>query len=177
MDLIGQLGSTLGLETIQAAALAGSALSGIQGAVADNDEGAAAELAAAVPELDDWKKTADATLGEEESGGLGGPLGGGAGGLLGAAAGALGGQEAQNTVAIAGVLAKLDVSPGKAALVAPIILSFLKTRMKPETLQMVITAAPMLAALKGDDDEGAEAPAAGGVDAGSLLGAAGKLFG
>ena len=179
MDLIGQLGSTLGVNPGQASALAGSVLGGVQGALADKDAGAAAELGEAVPELEGWKAQADQELGAAEepaAGGLGGLLGGGGGGLLGAAAGALGGEKAQNTLAIVQILGKFDVEPGKAALVAPMLLQFLESRLKPGTLQLVLQVAPLLASARGGD-EGGEAGEDKGLDAGDLLGAAGKLFG
>ncbi|MED5371745.1 MAG: hypothetical protein VX899_12065 [Myxococcota bacterium] len=188
MDLIGQLAGQLGIEEKQAQALAGTVIGGVQNAVKDEEGGEqkAAEIAEAVPELGDWKSQAGDLLGgggEASQGGMGGLLGaaagalggggqsgGGMGGLLGAAAGALGGQEAKDTVAVVAVLSEFDVEPGKAALVAPLILNFLKSRVKPGTLQTILAVAPMLAAaLDKDDDDKGEGGGLGGV-LGGLLG-------
>lgn len=184
MDLIGQLAGTLGLEENQAQALAGTVIGGVQNAVADEDPDKAAEIGNAVPELGDWKSTAGSLLGggDDEGGGLGGLLGGlagaagggggGAAGLLGAAAGALGGQEAKDTLAVVGILNKFDVDAGKAALVAPLILNFLKSRVEPGTLSTILAVAPMLAGAVGGDDDGGDDKGAGGV-----MGALGGLLG
>ena len=183
MDLIAQLAGTLGLEENQAQALAGTVIGGVQSAVADEDPEKAAQIGSAVPELGDWKSTAGSLLGGGDSGGsaaggLGGMLGGlagggGAAGLLGAAAGAFGGQEAKDTVAVVGILNKFDVDAGKAAMVAPLILKFLKSRVDPGTLSTILSVAPMLAGAVGGggDDGGGDKPAGGlGGMLGGLLG-------
>lgn len=185
MDLIGQLAGTLGLEENQAQALAGTVIGGVQSAVADEDPDKAAEIGKAVPELGGWQSTAGSLLGgggDEGGGGLGGLLGGlagaagggggGAAGLLGAAAGALGGQEAKDTLAVVGILNKFDVDAGKAAMVAPLILNFLKSRVEPGTLSTILAVAPMLAGAVGGDDDGGDDKPGGGV-----MGALGGLLG
>ncbi|MFT5586449.1 MAG: hypothetical protein ACI9VR_004048 [Cognaticolwellia sp.] len=181
MDLIAQLAGTLGLEENQAKALAGTVIGGVQNAVADEDPEKAAQIGNAVPELSGWQSAAGSLLGGGEKsggGGLGGLLGGmtgggGAGGLLGAAAGAFGGQEAKDTLAVVGILNQFDVDAGKAAMVAPLILNFLKSRVEPGTLSTIIAVAPMLAAVVGGDDgdDSDDKPAGG------MLGALGGLLG
>lgn len=159
MDLISKLASTLGVPDTQAQAVAGAVLGKVKEQVADEAGGAAAaQVDAAVPELSGWQAQAGALLGG----------GGGLGGLLGAAAGALGGQQAQDTAAIVAILAKLDIDASKAALVAPLVLSFLKDRLEPGTLQMVLKAAPLLAGGQGGG-------AAGGMGAAADM--LGGLFG
>ena len=183
MDLIAQLAGTLGLEENQAQALAGTVIGGVQNAVADEDPEKAAQIGSAVPELGDWKSTAGSLLGggeKESGGGLGGLLGGlaggggGAAGLLGAAAGALGGQEAKDTLAVVGILNKFDVDAGKAAMVAPLILNFLKSRVEPGTLSTILAVAPMLAGAVGGGDDGDDG---GDKPGGGMLGALGGLLG
>jgi hypothetical protein len=185
MDLIAQLAGTLGLEENQAQALAGTVIGGVQSAVADEDPEKAAAIGSAVPELGGWQSAAGSLLGGGDegggaAGGLGGLLGGlaggggGAAGLLGAAAGALGGQEAKDTLAVVGILNKFDVDAGKAAMVAPLILNFLKSRVEPGTLSTILAVAPMLAGAVGggdDGDDGGDKPAGGG-----MLGALGGLL-
>lgn len=85
---------------------------------------------------------------------------GGLGGLLGAAATALGGEEARQTAAVVGVLSKLNIDASKAAMVAPAVLSFLKSRLDASTLNTVLQFAPMLAGLVGGGAAMAPAPAA-----------------
>ncbi|MCB9763040.1 MAG: hypothetical protein H6739_24785 [Alphaproteobacteria bacterium] len=164
MDLISTLASTVGIDKTQAQALAGSVLGSVQSAVAEEaGEGTAAQLGEAVPELGGWKAQAAKLLGDKPAaapaagglGGLGGLLGGlaggGAGGLLGAAAGALGGQAAKDTAAIVTILGRFDIDAGKAALVAPVILDFLKSRLDPGLLSKVLAAAPALMGAGGGD--------------------------
>ncbi len=173
MDLIGSLASTLGVEEGQAQALAG----GVMGLVKDQvggEEGeeTAQQLEAAVPEMGGWQAKA-----AELAGGGGGGLmdsltGGGGGGLLGSLAGAVGGEQAQGTVAVVGLLQKFNIDSSKAALVAPLILNFLKDRLSPEMMGMVMKAAPMLmgGGEEGTDEEGG----LGGVVSGALGGLFGK---
>ena len=72
------------------------------------------------------------------------------------------------------VLDRFGVDKSKAALVAPVILDFLKKKLDPSLLEKVLMAAPMLAALKGGArPETPAAPAAGG----GLLGGLGGLLG
>ncbi len=169
MDLIAQLAGTLGVDEGQAQAVAGAVLGKVKDEVAEGagDE-AADQLSGAVPELSGWQDKAASLMGGGGGGGLLGALGGGgAGGLLGAAAEALGGEDARNTAAIVTLLGKLDVDAGKAALVAPVVLSFLKDRLDPKLLSTVLSAAPLLAGGGGD--------ARGGL--GAAAGMLGGLFG
>jgi len=174
MDLLGTLSSQLGIDNDQAGALAGSILGKVQGQV---DEDTASGLAAAVPELDGWKAMAAKAVGGDSGGMLGGAagaLGGGsAGGLMGALAGAVGGQQAQETAALVGVMGKLGLDRSKAAMVAPIVLDFVKDRVDPALLSKVLAAAPMLTALTGGGSDDAAPPS--GMAA--VTGALGGLFG
>ncbi|MCB9744198.1 MAG: hypothetical protein H6741_35040 [Alphaproteobacteria bacterium] len=168
MDLISSLASTVGLEPKQAQALAGTVLGGVRSSLED-EEGSeqASRLDEAIPELSGWQAQAASLLG---GGGGGGGLGaafGGAGGLLGAAAGALGGQQAKDAAAVVALLGRFDVDPAKAALVAPMILSFLKDRLNPQLLSSVLAVAPMLSG----------AAPEGGEPSGGIGGLLGGLFG
>lgn len=172
MDLIGQLAGALGVQEEQAQAVAGAVLGTVKKQVADEAGGdAAAKVDAAVPELSGWQAKAQSMLGGGGGGGLlgaaAGALGGGGGGLLGAAAGALGGEDARQTAALVTILGKLDIDPSKAALVAPLALSFLKDRLDPKLLNTVLSAAPMLAG----------GASGAGSDGGGLGAAAGMLGG
>ena len=183
MNLIATLTEKLGVPSEPAEALAGTLLGGVQDAVRGDDDAAANELGQAIPELEGWKaKAASLVEGDKaESGGLGGLLGsvapalggGSSGGLLGGALGALagGGAEIAGVVAILG---KLGIDEGKATLVAPIVLGFLKDRLPEGLLDKVLAVAPLLAAVKGGDD-GDDSPglasALGGLGGlGGLLG-------
>ncbi|MBN2798236.1 MAG: hypothetical protein JXX28_03750 [Deltaproteobacteria bacterium] len=160
MDLIASLAAQLDIDPSQATAIAGTVLHGVKGAVADKVGPEAADtLGAAVPELSGWHAAAKAAQG----GGLGGMFGGG---LLGAAAGALGGQQAADTAALVALLGKLNLDPGKAVLVAPLVLSFLRERVDPALLSKVLEVAPVLAGAEAKPDL-----------ASSLGGALGGLFG
>jgi len=162
MDLIGQLAGQLGIDASQAQALAGTVLGAAQ---RQAEPGAAAEMASAIPEMDGWAAKAEQVQ-EQSSGGFGG--------LLGAAAGALGGQQAQDVAQIVTLLGRFGVDTSKASMVAPTILSFLKERLDGQVLQVILSAAPMLAGAAGAGG-GAAAPAAGGDDGFGLDDAAGML--
>jgi len=162
MDLISTLAAQLGVDPEQAKALAGGVIGGVQGAVAEEDDGAAKEMESAIPELSEWKNKADAmTGGDMQAGGVGGLLdaatdamgGGGLGGLLGAAAGALGGEQGKDVAAIITLMDKIGIDSSKAALVAPTVLSFLKDRVPAGLLDKVLAAAPLLAAVGGGGDD------------------------
>lgn len=170
MDLISQLTATLGVDDAKAQAVAGAVLGRVQAEVAESGGDEAAErFSGAVPELSGWQEKAASLLGggDAGSGGAGGLVGalggGGAGGLLGAAAGALGGEDARNTAAIVALLGRFDIDASKAAMVAPLVVSFLKERLDPKLLDTVLSAAPLLAG--------------GGGDAGGGLGAAAGMLG
>lgn len=173
VDLIGSLVSQLGVDEHKAKALAGGVMGLVTNSVKEEaGEDEAAALKAAVPEMGGWQEQARAALGGGGGGGLlGGLLGGGGGGLIGSLAGAVGGQKAQDTVAIIQILERFDVDTSKAALVAPLILDFLKDKLSPELLGTVLKAAPMLGG--GEEAEGQS----GGGLGGAISGALGGLFG
>jgi hypothetical protein len=178
MDLIQALAGQLGIDAAQAKALAGSVLGGVQSAVADEDEQAAGELEAAIPELEEWKGAAAKELGDEEEpeSGLGGLLGaaagalggGGAGGLLAAAAGAIGGETGKDVAAVVTILDKLGIDSAKASLVAPTVLSFVRERVPGEILEKILAAAPLLAMVDGGKEGGKSGGGLGGLLGGLL---------
>jgi len=199
MDFIAALAEKAGLSGSQATAVAGGVLGLVKDQLADSGPpGAAEKLSAAVPELSGWEKAAQAVTGGGGgglgalAGGLGALTGGGGGlgaltsgaggGLLGAVAGAVGGEKAQNTVAIVGVLSSLGLDTGKAAIVGPLALQFLESRLDPATLKMALQAAPMLAGFVGQKlgAPASAAPAAAPAEPEGLGGlgkALGGLFG
>ncbi len=184
MDLIGALTSQLGIDSNKAEAVAGGVLGAIRGQVADSaSPEAAAQLDSAVPQLGGWMEKAKSMLADpsegpavpDNGGGIAGMLGaalggGGGGGLLGAAAGMLGGKEAQDIAKVGVLMNGLGLDASKTAMVAPIVVGFLKDKLGGGTFDMILKAAPMLSALKGTggDDGGA---------AGGIAGAIGGLFG
>ncbi len=166
MDLIGMLGSQLGIDGAKAQALAGSVLGGVKGAVASElgDE-SAQKIDAAIPELGGWQDQAKSALGEASSdgGGLLGGLGdalGGSGGLLGGAMNMVAG--AEQASALTGILTKFGLDSSVAGTVGPLVLQFLKSRIDADLMQKITSAVPMLAAFTGGEGESS------GV--GSLLG-------
>ena len=186
MDFIQTLASKLDLDPTQAQGVAGAVLTQVRGALDDDTDGDDATQAfdAAVPELGGWKAAAGKLMGggaqaapAAGGGGLGGLLGGlaggGGGGLLGAVAGAVGGADAQNTVALVGLLGKLGIGADKAAMVAPIAYSFLKERLDGNVLALALKAAPFLVGGGDDDAAGAQD---GGLDLGGALGALGGFL-
>lgn len=193
MDFIAALAEKAGLSGTQATAVAGGVLGLVKDQLADSGPpGAAEKLSAAVPELSGWQQAAQAVTGGGGglgalAGGLGALAGGGGlgalssgagGGLLGAVAGAVGGEKAQNTVAIVGVLSSLGLDTSKAAVVGPLALQFLESRLDPATLKMALQAAPMLAAFIGKKGEAAAPTAAAEPEGlGGLGKALGGLFG
>jgi hypothetical protein len=190
MDLIASLSSQLGVNGAAAQGIAGSVLGLVKGEVAERfGEEAAGKLDSAVPELAGWQKQAAKAEApqEGEGGGLFGAAmgaigGGGMGGLLGAAAGALGGEQARDIAGVVTVLGRFGVDAGKAGLVAPLILDFLKKRVDPALLSKILAAAPLLASIAGGKGaaptaQAAQAEEPEGTSAGALLGGLGKLFG
>lgn len=178
MDLIRELSAQLGVEAPKAEAVAG----GLFGLVEQQLGGSAdaAELGKAVPELSRWKESAASMLGAAPSGGalggllgggggealagaLGGLLGGGGGGALGGLSGLLGAAGGE-LGAIAGLLSKLGISPEQAATLAPLAISFLKSRVSPELLGKLMQAVPLLSQGQG-------------AGLGGLAGAVSGLFG
>ncbi|MCO4744466.1 MAG: hypothetical protein KC912_06755 [Proteobacteria bacterium] len=173
MDFIGALSGQLGLSEDQAKALAGTVIGGVRGQLEGEDDDAAQGVDAAVPELGDWSAMAGKFLSkgkpDADEGGLGGMLGGLAsaaagGGALGDAFEAVAGKEAKQTAQVVALLDQFGVDGDKAAMVAPLALSFLKDRLPEDVLEKAMAFAPMLL--------GDSAPSAGG-----MVGALGSLFG
>ena len=188
MDFIGQLSQQLGVDAPQAQGLAGSLLKVVQGTVKEKMGAAAAEqLEHAIPELSGWHQQAQAqapqapAAGDGEGlmgalGGLGGLLGGhgqgqtppqgtqeSGGGLLGALGGAM--TQASEVAGVVAVLQRFHLDAGKAALVAPLLLNFLKSRLDPQLVSGILSAMPMLANLAG----GGHTPEGGGAQGGGGL--------
>jgi len=165
MDLIGQLSQQLGVDSSQAQGLAGSLLKMVQHTVTDRvGADAAAQMNNAIPEMQGWQQAAAPAAPANPSGGgggmmgaLGGLLGGGqgasgsGGGGLGGMLGGLGGMAAQagEVAGIVALLQRFNIDGGKAALVAPLLLNFLKSRLDPALLGRILPALPMLANLGG----------------------------
>ncbi|HEX8702485.1 MAG TPA: DUF2780 domain-containing protein [Myxococcaceae bacterium] len=180
MDLIGQLTQQLGVNPQQAQGLAGSVLGMIQGTVKEKlGDGAASQMAQAVPEMQGWQQTAQAAPGAGDGGGLMGALGGmlgggsgstGGGGGLGGMLGALGGAASQagEVAALVSLAHRFNIDASKATLVAPIVLNFLKSRLDPGLVSKILSVVPMLA---GSGGQGG--PSGGG----GLGGALGGLLG
>lgn len=176
MDLISALVSQAGISQSDAKGLAGGVLGHVQSAMADDQPEKAAELKAAVPELDEWKAEAaqaPAAPAPGAGGLLGGLMGGGGAAAL---AGAVGGAEAKNALVLVQVLGRFGLEPGKATVVAPLLLQFLQKRLSPGTLSAAMTAAPFLMKFAGGSDAAAPA-AAEAKDEGGLGGLGGMLGG
>lgn len=159
MDLIGQLSQQLGVDSSQAQGLAGSLLKMVQHTVTDRvGPDAAAQMDQAIPEMQGWQQAAAPASppgGGGMMGALGGMLGGGqgasGGGGLGGMLGGLGGMAAQagEVAGIVALLQRFNIDGGKATLVAPLLLNFLKSRLDPALLGRILPALPMLANLGG----------------------------
>lgn len=171
MDLIGEMAGRLGLDTHQAQALAGTVMGALQRQAPDEE---AEKLQQAVPEMNQWQAQASQMVSAPQSG---------MGGLLSAAAGALGGQQGKDLAAIVNVLDQFGVDASKGAMVAPMVLDFLKERLDDQVLSNLLAAAPMLAAAAREhfngDGDAPQPPAAeddgfGMDDAAQMLG---SLFG
>ncbi len=178
MDLIGALAGQLGIDTNQAEAVAGAVLGSVR---ADAPATETAALEAAVPEMGDWEAKAKAMLADntelsanEGDGGFFGNLLSSAGSGIGnQILGAVAGKEAAEKAAAVGLLGKLGLQPSHAALAAPLVLSFLESRLPEGTMSSLLKVAPMLVGLSAAKEE---APAAAGaMDA--MKGALGGLFG
>lgn len=159
MDLISTLAKTVGISDQQAQAVAGLALGATRSQVAEKDPGLAGQLAGAIPELAGWQQAAAAVGAAPAAAPAGGGL---LGGLMSAASGGVGnqllgavaGQEAAQGAQLVGLLGKLGLGAEHAALAAPVLLQFLKSRLGDDTVGKVLAFAPMLSG---------GAPAAGGV--------------
>lgn len=181
MDLIGQLSSALGVESNKAQALAGTLLGAARSQLAENgDAEDVAKLDAAVPELSDWKSTANAqvqdpSVGDGAGEGLGGlfsSLSKAAGSSMGQQLiGAVAGEGAREKAAVVSVLGQLGLQPSHAAMAAPVLLDFLEDRLSKDWTSRLVKAAPILMGLA-DEAPPTEEPSL----ANQALGALGKLF-
>ncbi len=181
MDLIGQLTQQLGVNPQQAQGLAGSVLGLVQSTVKEKlGDGAASQVAQAVPEMQGWQQAAQTAPAADDGGGLmgalgglmggGGSAGGSGGGGLGGMLGALGGAASQagEVAALVSLAQRFNIDASKATLVAPIVLNFLKSRLDPGLVSKILTVVPMLAGAGGGT---------GGPSGGGLGGALGGLLG
>lgn len=163
MDLVAQLSSQLGLQPDAAKGLAGGLMGLVQNAVGGQ---AGQDVAAAVPEAAGWQQQAGAA--PADSGGLGAMLGGvmgeggaGLGSLLGSAGALVGGnagaamQAAGGAAAVSALLSKFGLGADKAAMIAPLLLTFLQSKLPPELLSKVTAALPMLTQALGGQQGGA----------------------
>ena len=179
MDLIGQLTQQLGVNPQQAQGLAGSVLGLVQSTVKEKlGDGAASQMAQAVPEMQGWQQAAQPAPAADDGGGLMGALGGlmggggsagGSGGGLGGMLGALGGAASQagEVAALVSLAQRFNIDASKATLVAPIVLNFLKSRLDPKLVGGILAVMPMLANLGGG---GGNTPGGGGAQGGGGLG-------
>lgn len=175
MDLIGQLSQQLGVDGTQAQGVAGSLLKLVQGTVKEKlGPDAADQLGRSIPEMDTWQRAAAPQAEPAGGGGLMGALGGLMGGQEGGAGGmlsALGGAAAQagEVAAVVSLLGRFNIDASKAALVAPLLLDFLKSRLDPGLVSKVLAVVPMLAGAAGG---GGNTPGGGGLGGvlGGLLG-------
>ncbi|OJT17470.1 hypothetical protein BO221_46035 [Archangium sp. Cb G35] len=184
MDFIGQLSQQLGVDSNQAQGLAGSLLKLVQGTVKEKmGPEAADQMGQAIPEMQGWQQQAEAgtqPAAQGESGGglmgalggLGGLLGGqgqssggGGGGLMGALGGAVG--QASEVAGVVALLQRFNIDAGKASLVAPLLLNFLKSRLDPKLVGGILAVMPMLANL---GSGGGNTPGGGGGQGGGGLG-------
>jgi hypothetical protein len=176
MDFIGQLSQQLGVDSHQAQGLAGSLLKMVQGTVKEKMGPESADLLGqSIPEMQTWQQQAQPQheVGGGLMGALGGLLGGqeqgsSGGGLMGALGGAMG--HAGEVAGLVALLHRFNLDPGKAALVAPLLLDFLKSRLDPKLVSGILTVMPMLTQLTGGNKppEGGGTPEGGGL--GGLLG-------
>ncbi|WNG35231.1 hypothetical protein F0U61_17360 [Archangium violaceum] len=188
MDFIGQLSQQLGVDSNQAQGLAGSLLKLVQGTVKEKmGPQAADQMGQAIPEMQGWQQQAEAQTSQAQQpesggglmgalGGLGGLLGGqgqgqsGGGGLMGALGGAMG--QASEVAGVVALLQRFNLDAGKASLVAPLLLNFLKSRLDPQLVSGILAVMPMLANLAGG---GGNTPGGGGAQGGG--GGLGGLLG
>ncbi len=182
MDFIGQLSQQMGVDSHQAQGLAGSLLKLVQGAVKDKmGPDAATQMDSAIPEMQGWQRQAEQQQAAPAAGGglmgalggLGGMLGGqggggsGGGGLLGALGGAA--AHAGEVAGVVSLLQRFNIDAGKASLVAPLLLDFLKSRLDPKLVSGILMVVPMLAGAGGNKPpEGGGSAGGGGL--GGLLG-------
>lgn len=165
MDLIAGLSKAMGVDSKQAEALAGAALATVKGQMAEGEPEGAKKLDAAVPELGGWLATAKAMVAEKpaaapEASGFGALLGMAGSGVGNQLLGAVAGKEAQDAALFAALLSKLGLDAQKAAMAAPFVLDFLKSRLDPVWMDRIRQAAPFLTG----------APAGGAAGAAGMLG-------
>jgi hypothetical protein len=130
MDLLNTLSTQLGISNTEAQGVAGSVLQAVHSKVKEKaGDGPAAQLSAAVPELASWQSASEKMTSNSAFGMLSGLLGGGGGGEL---------------AGLITVLGKVGLDPSKAAIVAPIVHNFLKARLSPEMLGLVMKAVPFV---------------------------------
>lgn len=176
MDLIGQLSQQLGVDGTQAQGLAGSLLKLVQGTVQEKvGPDAAHQMEQAIPEMQGWQQQAAAQAPAGDGGGLMGALGGmlgGAGGGGGGLMGALGGAAAHagEVAGVVAILQRFNLDAGKATLVAPLLLNFLKSRLDPNLVGKILAVVPLLAG----GSTGGGSPQGGGGLGGMLGGLLGK---
>jgi hypothetical protein len=181
MDFIGQLSQQLGVDSNQAQGLAGSLLGLVQGTLKEKlGPDAAEQLGKAVPEMQGWQQAAGAAAPQGAGGGLMGALGGmmgggqgqsgGAAGMLGALGGALGGaaSHAGEVAGVVALLGRFNLDASKASLVAPLLLSFLKSRLDPALVSRILSVMPLLANVGGGNTPGGGPQGGGGL--GGMLG-------
>ncbi|WP_279635966.1 DUF2780 domain-containing protein [Corallococcus terminator] len=165
MDLIGQLSQQLGVDGTQAQGLAGSLLKMVQGTVQEKvGPDAAKQMDQAIPEMQGWQQKAEAPA--ADGGGLMGALGGlmgggGGGGLMGALGGAA--AHAGEVAGVVAILQRFNLDAGKATLVAPLLLDFLKSRLDPGLVGKILAVAPMLAGGGGSQGGGGLGGMLGGL--------------
>lgn len=176
MDFVGQIAQQLGVDSQQAQGVAGALVGWVQGAVKEKlGPEAAQQVAQAVPESQGWQQAAGPQQ-QPPAGGLGqlaGALGGmlgGQSGVLGALGGALG--QADEAAGLVALLQRFNVGADKAALVAPLLLNFLKSRLDPALVGRILSALPVLAQLVPASGDSGGSGAGGGLGGmiGNLLG-------
>lgn len=180
MDVVAAVSERLGVDPGKATAVLGAVLGAARAQVPEAESN---HLDAKIPELGGWIAAAG-----RQVGGLGDPappppatdaaatepassVGGLLGGLLHAAGsgignellGAVAGKQAQQTAAAAALLDGLGLSAEHAAMVAPVILDFLRVRLGADWTDRIVGAAPLLSGWL------APAPAGGASPLDSLL--------
>ena len=154
MDLIGQLASTLGVDTAKAESAAGAILGTVQQYA---PAGALDGLMKSAPEASGWLAKAAPLLGGASSstsplGALGGLFGGGGGGALGGLGGLVQGAAAIQTVT--SVVEKLGVPPELAAKAVPLVLAFVQSKLGDGGFQQLAAQVPFLKELGSASSEG-----------------------
>lgn len=164
MDLIGEIANRIGLDRGTAEALAGTILEVISAQLqGQQEQGASAELNAAIPEMQQWQQAAHASpeagaapgappsptaddTNNADSSDLAPSDDGGLFGLLDSALVALGfsGQPGLDASTLSGILREFNLQPQLASQLAPLVLTFLQERLPPPLLAKVQASAPLL---------------------------------